>query len=90
MIDSVKLHSTLFQICNTDENVLQQVLDEYVSSLNDTELRTLERFIVMHDSTLDLFCQHEDENYADEYAMELERKAAELEVTVDYYVMEFI
>lgn len=90
MTDSVELYSSLFQICNTDENVLQQVLDEYVSSLNDNELKTLERFIVMHDSTLDLFCQHEDDCYADEYVVELERKAAELEITVDYYMMEFI
>jgi len=44
----------------------------------------------MNDSTLDLFCQHDDEMYADEYAMEIERKAAELEITVDYYMMEFI
>jgi hypothetical protein len=44
----------------------------------------------MHDSTLDLFCDHEDETIADEYAMEIERKAAELEVTVDYYMMEFV
>lgn len=40
----------------------------------------------MNESTLDSFCQHED----DEYAMELERKAAELEITVDYYMMEFV
>ncbi len=44
----------------------------------------------MNESTLDLFSQHEDEMYADEYAMELERKAAELEITVDYYMMEFV
>jgi hypothetical protein len=44
----------------------------------------------MNDSTLDLFCQHEDDRFADEYAMEIEQKAAELEVTVDYYVMEFM
>jgi hypothetical protein len=44
----------------------------------------------MNDSTLDLFCQHEDDRFADEYAMEMEQKAAELEVTVDYYVMEFM
>ena len=44
----------------------------------------------MNDSTLDLFCQHEDDRFADEYAMEMEQKAAELEVTVDYYVAEFI
>ena len=44
----------------------------------------------MNDSTLDLFCQHDDEMDADQYAMELERKAAELEITVDYYMMEFV
>ena len=44
----------------------------------------------MHDSTLDLFCYHDDEVIADQYAMEIEKKAAELEVTVDYYMMEFV
>jgi len=44
----------------------------------------------MHDSTLDLFCEHESAKYADEFALEIERKAAELEVTVDYYMMEFM
>ena len=44
----------------------------------------------MNDSTLDLFCQHEDDCYADEYAMELERKAAELEITFDYFIQEFM
>jgi hypothetical protein len=44
----------------------------------------------MNESTLDLFCQHDDEMYADEYAMELERKASELEITIDYYMMEFV
>ena len=44
----------------------------------------------MHESTLDLFCQEDDEQCAVEYAMELEQKAAELEVTVDYYMAEFL
>jgi hypothetical protein len=44
----------------------------------------------MHDSTLDLFCDHDDDSIADEYAMEIEMKAAMLEVTVDYYMMEFM
>jgi len=44
----------------------------------------------MNDSTLDLFCQHEDERFADEYAMEMEQKAAQLEVTVDYLIQEFM
>ena len=90
MTDSVELHSTLIQICKNDVDVLEQILDEYVSSMNHNELKHLEKFIIMHDSTLDLFCQHEDDCYADEYAMEIETKAAELEVTVDYYIAEFI
>ena len=44
----------------------------------------------MNDSTLDLFCEHEDAQYADKYAMELEEKAAALEITVDYLLMEFM
>jgi len=44
----------------------------------------------MHDSTLDLFCQHADETIADEYAKEIELKAAELELPVDYYIQEFM
>ena len=44
----------------------------------------------MNESTLDLFCQHEDERFADEYAMEMEQKAAELEITVDYFIQEFM
>ena len=44
----------------------------------------------MHQSTLDLFCDHIDTQIAEEYAMELEAKAAELEVTVDYYMAEFL
>jgi hypothetical protein len=43
----------------------------------------------MHESTLDLFCEHEDAQLADEFALELEAKAAELEITVDYYIAEF-
>jgi hypothetical protein len=53
-------------------------------------LHTLFNQRKMHDSTLDLFCNHESAEYADEYAMEIECKAAELEVTVDYYLMEFV
>jgi len=44
----------------------------------------------MHESTLDLFCNHDDEVYADEYAKEIELKAAALQVTVDYYIAEFL
>lgn len=44
----------------------------------------------MHESTLDLFCNDNSDEFADEYALEIERKAAELEVTVDYYLAEFV
>lgn len=46
MIDSVKLHISLFDLCKEDEDVLEQILDEYVSSLNTDELNQLEDFIV--------------------------------------------
>jgi hypothetical protein len=45
----------------------------------------------MNDSTLDLFCENEDEsNEAEQFSMEIEMKAAVLEITVDYYMMEFM
>lgn len=43
----------------------------------------------MHESSLDLFCEEESDEYADEYSKEIELKAAELEITVDYYLAEF-
>ena len=46
MTDSVTLHSALVELCKEDEDVLKQVLDEYVSSLNTNELNQLEDFIV--------------------------------------------
>ena len=44
----------------------------------------------MSNTSLDLFCDHIDAQLADEYAMDLEAKAAELEITVDYYMAEFL
>ena len=44
----------------------------------------------MNDSTLDMFCEHEDANYADEYAMWIEELASKYEVTCDYIIQEFI
>jgi hypothetical protein len=45
----------------------------------------------MNDSTLDLFCEHEDEsNEAELFSMEIEMKAALLEVTVNYFMLEFM
>ncbi len=53
-------------------------------------IQLIRKVNTMHDSTLDLFCDHDSDEFADEYAMEIERKAAELEVTVDYYIAEFL
>jgi hypothetical protein len=44
----------------------------------------------MSDTSLDLFCDHIDAQLADEYAMDLEAKASSLEITVDYYIAEFL
>jgi hypothetical protein len=46
MIDSVELHSTLVELCKENDDLLEQILDEYVSSLNIDELKHLEDFIV--------------------------------------------
>lgn len=45
----------------------------------------------MHESTMDLFCDHEDQkNEIDNaFDMAFEELAAELEITVDYLLMEF-
>ena len=53
-------------------------------------IQLINKVTTMHESTLDLFCNHDSDDFADEYAMEIERKAAELEVTVDYYMAEFM
>ena len=46
----------------------------------------------MHDSTLDLFCNHADDDYNIDEAFyaAFEEEAAKLEVTVDYYMEEFL
>ena len=43
---------------------------------------------IMHDSSLDLFCQKAEEQ-ANDFALTIEALAAALEVTVDYYLEEF-
>jgi hypothetical protein len=44
----------------------------------------------MNNRILDLFCENEDERYADEYAMWIEELASKYEVTCDYIIQEFI
>lgn len=41
----------------------------------------------LSDSSLDLFCEHYE---ADKFARDIEEKAAALEITVDYYMQEFM
>jgi hypothetical protein len=45
----------------------------------------------MHESTLDLFCQHqsEEESIDEFFVRAIEEDAAKYEVTVDYYLEEF-
>ena len=62
---------------------------------NDNSLTKLVKlpFNSMHESTLDLFCgdaNSDDAKLAEEFASEIEQKAAHFEVTVDYYMQEFM
>lgn len=58
--------------------------------MNKNHFSMNEDYIQIHESTLDLFCEHESVQLAEEFAMEMEQKAAELEITVDYYMQEFM
>lgn len=46
----------------------------------------------MHESTLDLFCYHGDDNLDidDAFMCAFEEEASKLEITVDYYMAEFL
>lgn len=44
----------------------------------------------MKDSTLDLFCEHQDKKDAEDFAMYVEELASKYEITVDYLLMEFM
>lgn len=45
----------------------------------------------MHESTLDLFCNHPDSLDIDHaFMLALEEEASKYEVTVDYYIAEFL
>jgi hypothetical protein len=41
---------------------------------------------LLSETSLDLFCEHN----AEKFALDIEEKAAALEVTCDYYMMEFM
>jgi|TARA_E500000318_G_C3503787_1_gene189421 hypothetical protein len=44
----------------------------------------------MNNSTLDLFTQHNEEDNDNDEMNSIEEIASQLEVTVDYYMMEFM
>jgi hypothetical protein len=46
----------------------------------------------MHESTLDLFCTHDNDNLDidDAFMLAMEEEASKLEITVDYYMEEFL
>jgi len=44
----------------------------------------------MHKSTLDLFCNRDDDPIDEAFAASIEEEAAKYEITVDYYMMEFM
>lgn len=46
----------------------------------------------MHESTLDLFCNHDNEDLGidDLFTIAIEEEAAKLQITVDYYIQEFL
>lgn len=64
-------------------------MDSYKTSKSS---KTLTETFEMNESTLNLFCDHEDQkNEIDNaFDMALEELAAEQEVTVDYFMMEFL
>lgn len=66
---------------------LIRIIDSYKISKSSETFTT-----TMHESTLDLFCDHEDQkNEIDNaFDMALEELAAQHEVTVDYFMMEFL
>lgn len=47
-------------------------------------------FHTMNEKIVNLFYDQQDNDDAELFSLEIERKAAELEVTVDYYMMEFM
>jgi hypothetical protein len=42
----IQVFEFLYEKCQEDTSLLYDILDEYVSSLNETELATLEDFLV--------------------------------------------
>ena len=85
----VDLISLLYINCMIASTQSNQHNDSYLTKLVKLPYNT------MHESTLDLFCDDnnsDEENhiFAEEFAASLEERAAFYEVTVDYYMEEFL
>lgn len=55
------------------QKCLKRIITKQINTMNEENC--------LSESTLDLFCQYDED---------VERKAAELEITVDYYLAEFV
>ena len=86
----VELISLMYINCMIAYMESKQHSDSYLTKLVKLPFNS------MHESTLDLFCgdtnltEDSEEQMAEEFASEIEQKAAHFEVTVDYYMAEFM
>jgi len=86
LVDLISLIYINCMIASTQSN---QHSDSYLTKLVKLPFNS------MHETTLDLFCgdnNSDEENhiFAEEFAASLEERAAFYEVTVDYYMEEFL
>ena len=85
----VDLISLLYINCMIASTQSNQHNDSYLTKLVKSPFNS------MHETTLDLFCgddnsDEENHMFAEEFAASLEERAAFYEVTVDYYMEEFL
>lgn len=85
----VDLISLIYINCMIASTQSKQHSDSYLTKLVKLPFNS------MHETTLDLFCgddnsDEENHMFAEEFAASLEERAAFYEVTVDYYMEEFL
>jgi len=85
----VDLISLIYINCMIASTQSKQHSDSYLTKLVKSPFNS------MHETTLDLFCgddnsDEENHMFAEEFAASLEERAAFYEVTVDYYMEEFL
>ena len=82
LVDLISLIYINCMIASTQSN---QHNDSYLTKLVKSPFNS------MNETTLDLFCGDEENHiFAEEFAASLEERAAFYEVTVDYYMEEFL